>query len=220
MVVSSMRYKPSQNVAPFQRVSAALFYLSPVWLLLCLHVSGSLSPGQNIRGGRNAPDDERAETIRALLVPIRNLLKAKGVPFDPKLLFDEDWRALIEPALVRMPEMGQTVRVTEPMEGVYLAGMVLLPERISLKGDTLILTRELAPNDENSVINITGSHRLFIFNVGDRRKYEAMVRKGADSQVLNIDVEAECVIVGIAPIYLGTYRCRVRGYVGGWKKRT
>ena len=216
-----MRYKPSQNVAPFRRVSAGLFYLSPVCLLLCLHVTGSLSPGQSIRGRRNTSDDDRAaEVVRALLVPIRNVLKAKGVPFDPKLLFDEDWRALIEPALVRMPEMGQTVRVKEPMEGVYMAGIVLLPERISLKGDTLILTRELAPDDENSVINITGSHRLFIFNVGDRRKYEAMVRKGADSQVLNIDVEAECVIVGIAPMYLGTYRCRGMGYLGGWKKRT
>jgi len=180
----------------------------------------SLSPAQSTRGGRNAADDDSAaQNIRELLVPIRSLLKARGVDFDPRLLFDDNWRALIEPALVRMPEMGQTLRVTEPMGGVYLAGTILLPERISLKSDTLILTRDLAPDDENSVINISGGHRLFIFNVGDRGKYEAMVRNGAASQILNIDVDAACVVVGIAPMYLGTYRCRERGYFGGWKKR-
>jgi hypothetical protein len=221
MVVSSMRYKPGQNVAPFRRVSAALFNLSPVCLLLCLHVMGSLSPGQNIRGGPNAADEKRGEEIkRKLLAPAFKMLKTKGVPFDPALLLGEDWRSRIEPALARMPEMDQTLRVTEPMEGVYLAGIVLLPEHVRIRGDTLILTRELAPDDENSAINITGGHRLFIFNIGDNRKFEAMVRNRPRDQSLNIDVDAPCALVGIAPMYLGTYRCVGMGYVGGWKRRT
>lgn len=221
MVVSSMRYKPGQSAAPIRRISAGLIYLSPACLLLCLHLMGSLSPGQSIRGGRNASDEDRGAKIRReVLAPALNMLKARGVPFDPKLLLDDDWRSRIEPALARMPEMGQTVRVTEPMRGVYLAGTVLLPERVSLRGDTFILARELAPDDENSAITITGGHRLFIFNVGDSRKFAAMVRNRSRGQFLNIDVEAPCAVVGIAPIYQGRIRCRGMGYWGGWKRRT
>jgi hypothetical protein len=78
-----------------------------------------------------------------------------------------------------------------------------------------------APDDENSTINSTGRYRLFIFNIDDRRKYEAMVRNQPRGQALNIDIEAACVVVGIAPMYLGTYRCRGGGgYSGGWKNRT
>jgi hypothetical protein len=217
-----MRDKPVQNVAPSRRVSAGLSYLGPVCLLLCLHVTAILAPGQSKKGGREHPDEQlTADFRREVLVPALNLLKARGMPVDPQLLFEDDWRERVEPALAGRPEMGQTLRVTESMAGVYLAGTVLLPERISLRGDTLILTRELAPEDENSVINITGRYRLFIFNIGDVRKYEAMVRNRPQGQVLNIDVEAACVVVGIAPMYLGSYRCRGgAGYFGGWKRRT
>jgi hypothetical protein len=215
-----MRYKPGRNLTPFRRASI-LIYLSPVCLLLCLHVMDVPSLGRSIRGGRNASKEDRGAQIkREALAPALKMLKAKGVPFDSRLLLEEDWRPLIEPALARMREMRETMRVTGPMEGVYMAGLVLLPERISLRGDTLILTRELAPDDENSSVSITGSHRLFIFNVGDSRKFEAMVREPPRGQFLNIDVEASCVLDGIAPMYLGTYRCRGIGYFGGWKRRT
>ena len=216
-----MLHKPSQNVAPSRRASAGRVCLSSLCLLLCLHVSGSPSPGQGTRGGRNAPVEGRiAEVKRTLAAPIRPMLKARGVPIDPAVLFEEDWRERIEPALAGMPEMSQTLRVAEPMQGVYLAGLVLLPERISLRGDTLILTRELAPDDENSTVRINGGHRLYIFNIGNRRQYEAMAREAPQGQFLNIDVGDSCVVVGIAPMYLGTYRYRGDGYIGGWKRRT
>ena len=150
-----MYFKLCQYVTPCRRASAGLSYLSPIVLLLCLHLMGSLSPGQSKRVGRNASSEDRgAELKRETLAPAFKMLKAKGVPFDPTLLLDADWRSRIEPALARIPEMGQTVRVTEPMGGVYLADLLLLPEHISLKGDTFILTRELAPDDENSRIDL------------------------------------------------------------------
>jgi hypothetical protein len=175
--------------------------------------------GQVVKSGHGAAV-EGQETKRKLLAPAFKMLKAEGVPFDPKLLLGDDWRSQLEPALARMPAMGETVRVTEPMKGVYLAGILLLPEHISLKGDTLILTRELAPDDENSTISITGDHQLFIFNIGDSRKFAAMLRSKFGRELLNIDVKAPCAVVGIAPIYRGRVRCQGMAYWAEGMRRT
>ena len=48
-----------------------------------------------------------------------------AVPFDPELLADDKWRSELEPALALMPEMRETVPVTDPMKGVYLACTLL-----------------------------------------------------------------------------------------------
>jgi hypothetical protein len=103
------------------------------------------------------------------------------------------------------------------MKGVYMAGILLLPEEVTLEGETVIITRELAPNDENSTINISGDHALYIFNIGDPRRYAAMVKSRSASELLNISVDAPCYLVGIEPIYRARVRCRGKGYWGGWK---
>jgi hypothetical protein len=193
-----MRHKLERNAGRLCRRPMCLIYLGAVCLLFCLNV---------VTSGRDGEMDE-AKFRRKLLAPALKMLKAEGVPFDPKLLLGDDWRSQLEPALARMPSMGETVRVTEPMKGVYLAGTLLLPEHVSLKGDTVILTRELAPDDENSVISITGDYQLFIFNIGDSKKFAAMLRNRSRGQFLNINVEAPCAVVGIAPIYRGRTRCR------------
>ena len=43
---------------------------------------------------------------------------------------------------------------------------------------------------------------------------------GPGSTVQSIVPVRPCAVVGIAPIYLGTYRCVGMGYFGGWKRRT
>lgn len=213
-----MRHKLELNA--FCRRPIGLIYSgAALCLFFCLNVVTLPSFGQ-VAKTEDGAAVEGQEFRRKLLAPAFKMLKAEAVPFDPKLLLSDDWRSQLEPALARMPGMGKTVRVTEPMKGVYLAGTLLLPEHISLKGDTLILTRELAPDDENSTISITGDHQLFIFNIGDSRKFEAMMKSRTRRGLLNIDVKAPCVVVGIAPIYLGTYRCRGRGMTVGWKRRT
>ena len=177
--------------------------------------------GQGVRNGRGAADEGQATQIkRKLLAPAVKMLKAQGVPFDPKLLLSDDWRSQLEPALIGMPRMGETVRVTEPMRGVYMAGILLLPEHISLEGDTLILTRELAPDDENSTISITGDHQLFIFNIGDNKKFAAMLRNKSRSELLNIYVKAPCAVVGIPPIYRGRVHCLGMMHWAGGMRRT
>lgn len=216
-----MRHKLERNARRLCRCTMCLIYSGAFCLFFCLNVVTLSLPGQSVKSGRDGADEgQEAQLRRKLLAPAFKMLKAEGVPFDPKLLLGDDWRSQLEPALARMPAMGETVRVTEPMKGVYLAGTLLLPEHISLKGDTFILTRELAPDDENSAISITGDYRLFIFNIGDNKKFAAMLRNKSRGQLLNIDVEAPCAVVGIAPIYRGRIHCRGMAHWAGGMRRT
>jgi hypothetical protein len=214
-----MRHKLALNAERFCRYPMGLVYLRAFCLFLLLNVVTLPSLGQVLKSGE-VPSREGLEVRRKLLAPAFKMLKAEGVPFDPKLLLGDDWRSQLEPALARMPAMSQTVRVTEPMKGVYLAGTLLLPEHISLDGDTLILTRELGAHDENSTISITGNHRLFIFNIGDSRKFAAMLKSEFPRDLLNIDVKAPCAVVGIAPTYRGRVRCQGMPYLAGPMRRT
>lgn len=216
-----MRHTLERNAGRRCRCPLRLIYSGAFCLFFCLNVLTLSSLGQSVKSGRDGADEgQEAQLRRKLLAPAFKMLKAEGVPFDPKLLLGDDWRTQLEPALARMPAMGKTVRITEPMKGVYLAGTLLLPEHITLKGDTLILTRELAPDDENTAISITGDYQLFIFNIGDNKTFAAMLRNKSWSQLLNIDVEAPCAVVGIAPIYRGRIHCRGMAHWAGGMRRT
>jgi len=198
-----------------------LIYSGAFCLFFCLSVATLSLPGQSVKSGREgAAEGQAAQFRRKLLAPAFKMLKDEGVPFDPKLLLGDDWRSRLEPALARMPAMGEAVRVNEPMKGVYLAGTLLLPEHVTLKGDTVILTRELAPDDENSGISITGDYQLFIFNIGDNKKFAAMFRSKSRGQFLHIDIGAPCAVVGIAPIYRGRIHCRGMAHWAGGMRRT
>jgi len=214
-----MRHKLGLNAERFCRYPMVLIYSGAFCLLVLLNVVTLPSFGQVVKSGPDAAG-EGQKIKRKLLAPAFEMLKAEGAPFDPKLLLGDDWRSQLEPALARIPAMDQTVRVTEPMKGVYLAGTILLPEHISLKGDTLILTRELAPDDEGSTISITGDHQLFIFNIGDSRKFAAMLRSKFRHDLLNIDVKAPCAVMGIAPIYRGRVHCQGMAHWSGAMRRT
>jgi hypothetical protein len=150
--------------------------------------------------------------------PAFKMLKAKGVPFDPNLLLQEDWRTLIEPALAQMPEMKTTIHAKDAMKGVYLADTLLLPEHIKLAGETVILVRELSPEDENKRITIEGDYLFVIYVIEDNKQFAAMAKNGGND-ILNIYLKAPCAIVGIAPIYMGTYRCQGWGQLIGGMRR-
>ena len=186
--------------------------------LVFLLMPATLAYGQTMRVD-NSPDAGR-EIRKKLLEPVFKMLKAKRVPFDPKHLLDDNWRSLIEPSIAASPDMTKTFRVTGTMDGVYMAGMVLMPEWVHLTGDTFILARELAPDDENSSIKITGAYQLVIFNIGDPQKFEVITKRRPRDHFLKIDIAAPCALVGISPLYLGSYRCRGMSYVAGWKVRS
>ena len=202
-----------------QSLPRRFLYLSPTFFMICLHFMGLTLWAQNSKPGPVSVGEQRTlEIRRKILAPAISMLKKHRVRFDPDLLVYNDWRMQLEPSLPWMPEMMETVRLEGSLSGVYIAGTVLLPEHVVLAGDTLILTRELAPDDENTSITIIGEYRLFIFNIGDSKRFAAMIKKRPRGQFVHFAVEASCAIVGIAPMYLGRYHCKGMGYFGGIEK--
>jgi hypothetical protein len=179
-----------------------------------LHVLPSSS--QSLTG--NQTQAQRLQFGRQVLALAFDLLRERGVAFDPELLIDDDWRSEIQPALALMPEMSQTRKMDAVPKGVYVADTVLLPQRVTLAGDTFILCRYFAAEDENTSINISGYHSLFIYVISDPRINAAMVRssrRGVSPMRLNIDVKAPCVLVGIPPDFIGSTHVQGRSGVPG-----
>jgi hypothetical protein len=143
-----------------------------------------------------------------MLEPAIQMLKQKKVPFDTKLLLDDDWRTKLSSSFAAMPELQTDVRVTNRMKGVYLARTFLVGPQVELDGDTVILAKELAPDDENSSVMIEGDYRLIMWIIGDVKVYEAMRRKRAASQFLNIELGDRCGLIGVPPIFYGHIGCR------------
>jgi hypothetical protein len=161
---------------------------------------------------------DRVQSGRDTLALAFEMLRARGVPFDPELLIDQDWRSELAPALGLMPEMREALHLKGRLNGVYLADTVLLAEHLILAGDTFILSRDFGPDDENTVINITGHHSLFIYVIGNPKQNAAMIRGGDGGlppMLLHIDAVLPSVILGIPPRYIGSQIYQGRpGYSG------
>ena len=92
------------------------------------------------------------ETQRTNFAYARSLLQNK-VPFDPDLLLQQDWRTRLAWALDSMPELrAEREELSGKLKGVYLAGTLVLPEKIILAGDVVILARRVIFLGQNVMI--------------------------------------------------------------------
>ena len=189
----------------------------PIFLFICT----ALVPNAGQTSGNTSSLDtlqSRRETLSLAVA----MLRARGVPFDPELLIDLDWRSELAPALELMPEMRDTLHLKGALKGVYLADTVLLADHLTLAGDTFILARDFGPEEENTAIDIAGPHSIFIYVIDDPKKNAAMARTTMPPMLLNIDAMTPMVIVVIPPRYIGrqTYRGRpgypAQGLLGGF----
>jgi hypothetical protein len=90
-----------------------------------------------------------------------NLLRRKGVPFNPELLLQDGWKDSLGPIFDQMPEM-QEVRYVDTLRGgVELADTLYLPEKIQVTGDLVIIARHLV--FEGKDVLIKGNHNISIF---------------------------------------------------------
>jgi|SRR5215831_2238071 len=192
----------------------SLFSSALLSLSVCLQVLPSASQSVRI----NPTQVEKIQSGRQRLALAFDLLRERGVPFDPELLIDDDWRSEIEPALPLMPEMSETRTIDAQAGGVYLGGTILLPQRVALTGDTFILCHDFAAEDENTSIDIAGHHSLFIYVIGDAKINAAMAargRRGFPPMHLNIDVMSPFVVVGVPAHFIGTVHVQGRAGVPG-----
>jgi hypothetical protein len=103
------------------------------------------------------------EQKRAAFSSGRDLLLKKGVPFEPNILLEENWREQIAPFTKQMPEMAQVRRASARLKGAQLADTLYVPENVQLTGDTVILARRLIFEGPNVLIK--GPHNIQVFPI-------------------------------------------------------
>jgi len=75
--------------------------------------------------------------------PARRLLLNQGVPFDPDLLLEPNWKSALAPVFAQMPEMQISRYQGGPLSGVELADTLYLPEKVQLSYDLVIIAKHL-----------------------------------------------------------------------------
>ncbi len=101
--------------------------------------------------------EERARAFRTG----HELLRAKGVPFEPSILLEPNWRQKLRPFLSQMPEMQSEVSGSNILKGVHLAYVLRLPEKVQLTGDTVIIANRIV--FEGKEVSIKGNHAVHFF---------------------------------------------------------
>jgi hypothetical protein len=123
-------------------------------------------------------DDESARLKRdAAVARFAYARTLQRVPFDPDLLLQDDWRTRLAGAFDSMSELkGERQELSGKLEGVYLAGTLVLPEKIVATGDVLILARRVVFLGQNVMIVGPGK------NVGLFAIDAIAQAKGADTE--------------------------------------
>jgi hypothetical protein len=89
--------------------------------------------------GQQAAQEHEFLARREHFASGRELLLTKRVPFDPDELLRDGWAERLKPTLDAMPEMHQARYETAPLQGLYLADTLYLPEKVQITGHTVIL---------------------------------------------------------------------------------
>ena len=109
------------------------------------------------------PPAERYARLAEDFKPARDLLRRKGVPFEPELLLSSRWKEILAPKFAQMPEMRVTRRSGGKLKGVQLADTLYLPEKVELTGDTVILANYVLFEGRHAVIK--GNYNVYVFPV-------------------------------------------------------
>ncbi len=91
----------------------------------------------------------------------KNLLRVKGVPFDPEALLEDGWQKTLAPVFAKMPEMREVRYLDSLKGGVELADTLYLPERVQVSGDLVVLAKHVVFEGQDVVIK--ANHNISIF---------------------------------------------------------
>jgi hypothetical protein len=178
-----------------------------LWLL---QATAAQSPTPSVKSPTDA-ERQRQQRLKNLLEPAKKQLEKVGIPFDPFITIDDDWRERIDPEIWKLPEMKKNLRVTESLHGIYLADTLLVGERVKLDGNTVLIVRELTPDDENRNLDISGHGDFYLFIIGEPRRVRFRGIRG----VISVATTGRCAIVGSVGGYSATFRCSEHGFFRG-----
>jgi hypothetical protein len=135
--------------------------------LMCTGLIRSATNGDLIYAQQASSTQEEKSPLREKLSKDfkagRSLLERKGVPFDPEVLLDPDWRAKLAPKFALMGEMQETRRTGNQLKGAQFADTLYLPEKVKVTGDTIIIARRVIFEGKDIVIK--GSHNVYFFPI-------------------------------------------------------
>jgi hypothetical protein len=92
------------------------------------------------------------------------LLLGAGVPFHPDLLLLPDWDRKLKAEFDRWPRLREVLAPGSRLDGVYIAGTLMLPGRVDLDGETVILARRILFESATPVIR-THFHGFHFFPI-------------------------------------------------------
>ncbi|MEK6280757.1 MAG: hypothetical protein AABN95_10425 [Acidobacteriota bacterium] len=146
------------------RTALLICLSSLMWSVLPVSGDSAQTPSLDQSGARGLVQDKRQqerEHRRESFRSGRELLLKHGVPFDPDILLEGNWKKKLAPALAVMPEFQEVREGRQKMEGVELADTLLLPEHVELTGDTVLIARQVVFSGKNPIIK--GPHDLSFF---------------------------------------------------------
>jgi hypothetical protein len=120
--------------------------------------------------------------------PARKILKDANVPFDPDILLSWNWRQKLHPTALQMPEMRSTLRADSKLQGLIIADTLVLPEKVQLTGDLVILADTIVFEGYDTEIRGLGKN-IYVFPFKDTFHIKgtftsAMKEQGYDSRTL------------------------------------
>ena len=155
------------------------------------------------------PLESDPNLARELFSAALKKLQQKKIPFDPHIVVKDGWRERIDSKLWDLPDIKKNLRVSQPMEGLIIANLLMVGEAIKLKGDTLLLINELAPDDENRDLKISGKGDFFMFIVAREKRLRFRGIRGT----IWIQTTGRCLVAGRPQGYTVIIACGRRGFV-------
>jgi hypothetical protein len=140
------------------------FTISVLIMAAMFVVAFTLNKAPSVSGQQQSPltrEDklqQDRESKRESFKSGRDLLRKRGVPFDPDLLLEPGFNQRLAPAFAAMREFSESRLIGKQIEGVELANTLFLPETVELTGDTVIIANQLVFSGKNVVIK--GPHDL------------------------------------------------------------
>src|SRR5262249_45019009 len=107
---------------------------------------------------------EQIESREKVIASVTAQLLDYNVPFDPSILFANNWKEKLTEAFALMPEAQVDRFYTGPMKGLVVANELILSNRINLTGNTIILAKSIKYNGDD--ITIKGPYGFHLFVTG------------------------------------------------------
>jgi hypothetical protein len=124
--------------------------------------------------------DKKAQRIAAFQT-FRNLLLQQGVPFEPNILLQTNWKEILQESNPDFFSSKASIRLSDgKMKGALIADSIYLTSKTEFTGDTIILARRLV--FEGKDVLLKGNHNIAIFPIEETLLTESISGKNKSKE--------------------------------------